>query len=783
MTPSTGRLFPQNRIDSSEAMTVATSELRQRRKSDGLVYVDAMPTRPETTDQNKENQENHATQTQNGADPTTVAKLQTTRTADPKRPLERIYEYVVDTKGAVNKYSYLKGRFLGKGGFATCYEAVCERTSRKYACKVVAKRSLTKPKAKTKFKSEIKIHKSLRHPNVVQFERYFEDEENAYMLLELCRNQSLSDLLRRRKRLSEAEVRFYIRQMIDGIAYLHKNLVIHRDLKLGNLFLTADMRLKIGDFGLAAQLDNPFDRKRTLCGTPNYIAPEILTGRSTTGHSFEVDIWSTGVVMYTLLVGRPPFETQDVKDTYKRIRASDYTFPENVDLSESAKSIIGSILRVDPHLRPSLNAILTHSFFQERPMPLSLPKTALLITPPECKRAIASNKRSAPSTSSAEYRSRPRSQQQPPRYPLRRRESPPVAPVTTQDQDTLPLVSRRSSETGSEKKVRMSVEDKPVSVRKQSSARLDASQSTTASSGSGSRPSDDERENPAAVKDGVKDPFEVVEETLTRFFYLEAHGSKEEKLSEYSSASVIVAAAKRVKEIRLEQEAAGLEALVPAKLWLSQWVDYTSKYGMGYVLSNGSAGVYFNDSTKIISSGDGMTLEYMERVPEATAQPEPFVRYPADMYDPSLGKKVTLLSHFQTYLIDEREKKPEIAAFEQEIDRFVIPDEKVTSSTKDDTDRMVFVKKWVKTKHAVLFCLSNHTFQFNFFDSSKLILSSNGRVVTYSDKDGKLGVYSTAVTILNREPSDLTKRLRYARDMFEQIGRVNATLQAQGSEE
>ena len=88
---------------------------------------------------------------------------------------------------------------------------------------------------------------------------------------------------------------------------MHQFNVIHRDLKLGNLFLSDKMEIKIGDFGLATRLEYEGERKRTICGTPNYIAPEILEGKS--GHSFEVDIWAVGVIIYTLLIGKPPFET------------------------------------------------------------------------------------------------------------------------------------------------------------------------------------------------------------------------------------------------------------------------------------------------------------------------------------------------------------------------------------------------------------------------------------------------------------------------------------------
>lgn len=105
---------------------------------------------------------------------------------------------------------------------------------------------------------------------------------------------------------------------MQGLEYLHSKKVIHRDLKLGNLFLNDKLEVKLGDFGLATKLEFDGEKKRTICGTPNYIAPEILEGKN--GHSYEVDCWSLGVIIYTLLIGKPPFETNDVKSTYKKIR-------------------------------------------------------------------------------------------------------------------------------------------------------------------------------------------------------------------------------------------------------------------------------------------------------------------------------------------------------------------------------------------------------------------------------------------------------------------------------
>ena len=189
---------------------------------------------------------------------------------------------------------------LGKGGFAKCYEFECASNQKTFAAKVIAKTSLIKDRAKQKLISEIKIHKSTHHQNIVAFEHYFEDYENVYILLELCQNQTLKDLLQRRKRLTEVEVQCYMIQLIKCLKYLHGHRIIHRDLKLGNLFLNDKLELKVGDFGLATKLDYVGERKRSICGTPNYIAPEIIDGKS--GHSYEVDIWSMGVIIYTLLI-------------------------------------------------------------------------------------------------------------------------------------------------------------------------------------------------------------------------------------------------------------------------------------------------------------------------------------------------------------------------------------------------------------------------------------------------------------------------------------------------
>ena len=275
---------------------------------------------------------------------------------------------------------YRKGRLLGKGGFARCYEFIDEETDHISAAKIIPKKNLIKSRAKQKLISEIKIHKSVHHPNIVNFEHYFEDADNVYILIELCHNQTLNDLLKRRKRLSELEVQYYVLQMVKALKYLHNLKIIHRDLKLANLFLSDKMQLKLGDFGLATKLEFEGERKRSLCGTPNYIAPEILDGKS--GHSFEVDIWSIGVCIYILLIGKPPFETNNRKETYKRIRERNFTFPPDRKISQPARQLIENLLVLQPYKRLSLDEILKSDFMNMgKSIPKALPQSTLACPP------------------------------------------------------------------------------------------------------------------------------------------------------------------------------------------------------------------------------------------------------------------------------------------------------------------------------------------------------------------------------------------------------------------
>lgn len=263
---------------------------------------------------------------------------------------------------------------LGQGGFAQCFSVKKIPTQEEFAVKIIKKTELARPKNKQKLLSEIKIHLSVQHKNIVKLYTYFEDKEFVYLVMEMCHNKSMMDLLKKKKKIEEKHARVFLLQMISALDYLHKECsVVHRDMKLANLFLDKNFNIKVGDFGLAAVIERE-ERKKTICGTPNYIAPEILFNYAD-GHSFEVDIWSVGVILYTMIVGKPPFQKSDIKEIYRSIKENKYTYPEECIISQSAKDLINGLLELDPKKRMTFEEIYNSDFVKDLSRTLFSTKT------------------------------------------------------------------------------------------------------------------------------------------------------------------------------------------------------------------------------------------------------------------------------------------------------------------------------------------------------------------------------------------------------------------------
>uniref|UniRef100_A0A8D2BL13 Serine/threonine-protein kinase PLK n=1 Tax=Sus scrofa TaxID=9823 RepID=A0A8D2BL13_PIG len=265
---------------------------------------------------------------------------------------------------------YKRGKLIGKGAFSRCYKLTDMSTSAVFALKVVPRGGGGAGRLHPcgKVEREIALHSRLRHRNIVAFHGHFADHDHVYMVLEYCSRQSLAHVLEARRTLTEPEVRYYLRGLVSGLRYLHQRRIVHRDLKLSNFFLNKNMEVKIGDLGLATRVGPGGRCHRVLCGTPNFLAPEVV---SRNGHSCQSDIWALGCIMYTVLTGVPPFVAAPLSEMYQNIRAGHY--PEPAHLSPNARRLIARLLAPNPAERPSLDHLLQDDFFTQGFTPDRLP--------------------------------------------------------------------------------------------------------------------------------------------------------------------------------------------------------------------------------------------------------------------------------------------------------------------------------------------------------------------------------------------------------------------------
>ncbi|THH31055.1 hypothetical protein EUX98_g3134 [Antrodiella citrinella] len=748
---------------------------------------------------------------------------------------------------------YVRVGMLGEGGFARVYE-VKDRAGARSACKVVTKSSLKTKKAKTKLYAEIKIHRALQHPNIVSFQDCFEDEENVYMTLELCHNGSLMDMLRRRRRFTEPEARFFMVQLIGACHYMHTHQVIHRDLKLGNIFLDSHMNVKVGDFGLAALIENPGERKKTICGTPNYIAPEVLFDTAN-GHSFEVDTWSIGVILYTLVVGRPPFQTKDVKAIYKRIRDNEYEFPADRAVSDEVQELVQLILTPNPQERPTLHQIVDHDFFANGIIPGYIPtsahdappdfrhisrqvsaanlarlrKYALLddeIAPlavPSAPPAAPSESASAPMakgvTSTLAQQEKEFLKAVQPGSPISAllssaRQPLLVAPGTARGEQPLlrklqaareaksPGRPGRDPRLGNLQNIEeeqgvaaaayeIKQEDQRRKELESQKARIVA-QMAPQSSGSSVNPMDEQENVPPPSDRASSYRDRAVDKAILK-------GKGKELPPPPRSASELAVPAPtsglpplkingfdvmaETLTVALDAKMAGrlfrdprLDAeLEHPKVFIVSWLDYANKYGMGYATSDGSVGVHFNDSTHLILSPDKSHFDYVT----SRRQGIVYVRknYTISQYPDEIKSKVFLLKYFEQYIMDRLYNATDY-----------------TFEDVDCTRGMAFVQKYLRIKHVVLFKMSHDVLQFNFYDHSKVILSSRGLLVTHIDKDSVISRWTLSeVMALSLRPpvadptqakfhQRLVDKLKYCREVLVSLRQASANIESEVSE-
>lgn len=640
-------------------------------------------------------------------------------------------ELIVDPRSVPGRPSgrrYLRGKILGKGGFAKCYEATDLDTREVWAVKIVAKASLVKQRAKVKLLSEIAIHKTLGHERVVRYINHFDDADFVYIILELCPNQTLNDLLKKKRRFTEPEAMFYIYELVQGLIYLRNERVIHRDLKLGNLFLGPEMELKIGDFGLAAKLEYDEERRTTICGTPNYIAPEILDNHHK-GHSFQVDVWSLGVVMFTMLVGKPPFEDVDVKSTYQRIRDNAYAFPETLYISSAAKNLIQSILRHDPKTRPSVLEVLKHAWFASSQQ-----------TPPLLPSSIFSMNRLGSQT---------------PRGALRS-ETPNEGRDFARIDSPQPHFAASSKTPSSHNRQPL----RPVGQQQSQNQPQHALFAATAASSRSRQSSRDENRLPPTVLAAGASPVlrpPMAPNAFIRGSSTAAMTNSRKNLLIHAQSPIVA----NPDEMFAPRLLGGKSSLPEA--WVVKWIDYSSKYGIGYLLSNGRMGVYFNDATKMVfsSASNSKSVDYLFRQKGDKIDSVSVYSIDDETLTGDAKKKTTLIRNYRGYLQSDKDKEGctrGLSAFSQYTSHEI--DHSASSPLP------LHVKRWMRTKHALVFQLSNKVWQVVFQDKTEVILSAQSHLCHFVSPSSGTGVSVFPLGSIGDVSDEyVAKRLAYSKQV------------------
>ncbi|EOY15541.1 CBL-interacting protein kinase 8 isoform 2 [Theobroma cacao] len=266
----------------------------------------------------------------------------------------------------VGKYEI--GRTIGEGTFAKVKFAQNTETGESVAMKVLDRSTIIKHKMVDQIKREISIMKLVRHPYVVRLHEVIASRTKIYIILEFITGGELFDKIVHNGRLSEAEARRYFQQLIDGVEYCHSKGVYHRDLKPENLLLDSQGNLKISDFGLSALPEQGVSLLRTTCGTPNYVAPEVLSHKGYDGAV--ADVWSCGVILYVLMAGYLPFDELDLTTLYSKIERAEFSCPSWFPVG--AKSLIHRILDPNPQTRITIEQIRSDEWFKKGFVPVRL---------------------------------------------------------------------------------------------------------------------------------------------------------------------------------------------------------------------------------------------------------------------------------------------------------------------------------------------------------------------------------------------------------------------------
>ena len=437
----------------------------------------------------------------------------------------------------------------------------------------------------------INIQKSINRPD---FKKVIDViEKNNYILIFQEYDINLEDLIKKRKYLTEKEVQCYMTQLIFPLNYLYSEKRIHRNLSTSSIYLGKNMELKVGELMSSIQLKKKEEKLTEICGDPYFMAPEMLKEKEEKGYSFEVDIWSLGIIMFRLLTGQYPFNSNSYYDLTNKIKNAQLIFPSETKISPAAQDLINQILEKDPSKRPALNQIIYHDFFNREQIPKYFPASTFEKPPEDYSKDILNRE------------------------------------VKSKDLKSL-IVPHI---------------------------------------------------NPIAY-DSINNLNEIKKNNI--------------------------------KDI---------------DIYMTQYYDYFSRFGIGYELNNGFVGVFFRDKTKMVINKKETVFKYIEKNKEISSN------YQKNKCPDELRNKLEILIRFKEYFSNTNSHNEKVMSFENTTETFEEKAIKEEKEDKVDNIEFIFVENVIFDEKLIFFKLSTQTQHIFFKDGIQMIMSYD--VLTYINENNK----------------------------------------------
>ncbi len=644
-------------------------------------------------------------------------KYQKKSNTPSRKSLHKVSQIIFDPE---TRQRYKKGNKLGGGGFGEVYEFIDIDTNKIYAGKIIPLYKIEKdPLSNIAFNNENKFNNNLNFEYICKCYSSFKDNKNAYFILEYHPNKTLSELIQKRNTLSEFEVKHYGYQILLALEYLHNCNIIHRDIKLSNVLLSEKMEVRLCDFGLA--IENGGDGEQTICGTPNYIAPEVLIRKNNNSYSFEIDIWSFGIILYSLLFHKTPFEAENqVKTKYNIINVI-YKFPNNINISDDAKDIIMKIFVKEPYLRPKINEIKEHPFFDNgKGIPKYLPTSTLTqpLSDFEIEHIIknALNNDECLDNEKIIY-----------------------------NNNKVYNIYRFSNSFNFNDNLRKYLNTNKNNSEDNEEEKKENNENLT------------DKENQIIKKNSL-DENEVSNQQSHS--YSDSNSLKEEKNSNnFNKNNIQSLQIGNEDKTNQNNETGGFigenlnnnppiidENEIKNPIIVEKFIDCSDKFGIGYLLSNGDIGIYFNDSTKMVLIKNTHYIYYINK-----------------------NNDNQIIINFKGSIINELDGKRRILKlFYKNLMKNVKNKEDFNLNPALNHNNITgYVIKWEKTQYAFFFLLSSNVIQVKYNDKTELLFFVYEKYIQYIDKNKKK--YKESFD--NSKPiqfknEEINKRVIYARNIL-----------------